>query len=571
MKPALRLASCAVAIAAAGLLPPRDASGYAIEVHKDFYDLAFGGRDAGRSVQPPAAEDLVAFRRFVYDRAAAHPDFRKRWPSFERFDAAAFKEFLLLNPGKRVVGIDHVPADRPTDVRTVVREGSVDPDNDERNQDRLYLDGNEVRLDPFGRAVPYDPRTVWFGGLTGIPSQFDAHGATLRTGKKGGGLWTALRAPEQFARPPVPLGSAPEFSETYTELAMIAALRGGPGGEWLALTFGGNNLHGIEDLGNQIHTTVLGIPEFFLDAKLTHTWLRIRNMFASRAPDPASLGFVPPARLTTDQVNQAMALIKAGKEDQVDPKIRWALGKEPKGQPTDTELGIRIIGNHHRLLEDFVQEQYLAGARAIEAGHPERALPAVRDLIRRAQAGDDAFERRCRNALARAGLGARAKGQTPYARVIAEVMIEASAPEAAPIYRATRKISKKSLQRGGVYDKQLGHDVMDFVELEGNEKHVRTIWELSARAFARVVSAIRLWDEVFQRETSDVAAGSPEALARAAAIVDRLVERQLAALEAAEARRRDYLQEVETRWREEKEAASRPGFLSRIKGWFRGR
>lgn len=557
-------AATLVAVGAGALsLAPKPAAGYAVEVHKDFFDLAFGGRDAGRQVTPPTAADLEAFRRFVWERGQQNAELRRRWPTFEAFDAAAFKELLQLNPGKQVVAIDHVPSGRGTDVRTVVREGSVDPDNDLRNQDRLWVDADgQVALDPFGRAVPYDPRTTWFGGLTGTPSQFDAHGATLRTGEKGDGILTAFRHPEQFARPPVALGSAPEFSETYTELAMIARLWGGPGSEWLALTFGGNNLHGIEDLGNQIHTTLIGIPQFFIDAKITYYQLKLKRAFRKKV-DPADAGFVPPTSLTMDEVNHAMRLIKAGQEDQVDPRVRFALGKEPKGLPSDTEIGISIIGNHHRLLEDFVEKQYLAGAAAIAAGDPSGALPEVRRLIQRARAGDAEFERRARAALASAGLGRLEKGQTPYGKVIADLMIEHSAPEAAPIYKAIRAISKKELKRDGVYDAELGHDVLDFVTDTGNE-HTDRIWELSGRAFARVVTAIRLWDEVYHQETDDVAPGSDEAKARANAIVDRMVARQLERLEAARQRREAYLAEKRAEWDE----ANRPGILDRIKGWF---
>lgn len=558
-----RLAAAIVAVAAA-LVADR-AWGYAIEVHKDFYDLAFGAANAGRTVTPPAAEDLVAFRRFIWERAATRSaEFRRRWPTADAFDAAALKELLALNPGKSVVGIDRVPADRPADVRTVVREGSVDPDNDDRNQDRLFLREGKVVLDPFGRAVPYDPRTTWFGGLTGVPSQFDAHGATLREGEKGGGIMTAFRHPEQFARPPVPLGSAPEFSQTYTDLAMLARLRGGPGAEWLALTFGGNNLHGLEDLGNQIHCTVLGIPEFFLDAKKAYYKRKLRNLLRGRQ-DPAA-GWGPPASLTPEQVNDAMAKIKAGRIDEVDRGVRFALGHEPKGQPTDVDLGLQIIGNHHRLLEDFVESQTISAMRAMAAGRPQDVAPHLRAVLERAQRGDAAFEARCRAALAAAGVGRDPAGQPEFARVLAEVMIQHSAPEAAPIYRAIRKVSRPGLKREEVYDAALGHDPLRYVTATSGE-HVDRIWELSGRAFARVVSILRLWNETFDAQTGGVAPGSAEALARADVIVERLVGRQLAYLDAAAQRRDEYLAEKAAEHRAE--TTPRQGLLSRLRGMFR--
>lgn len=564
-RPTVALVLSLSATVGAALVAPR-AFGYAIDVHKDFYDLAWSAAPASsRTVEAPTDADVVALRRFVWERAAARSaEFRRRWPSADAFDAAAFKELLALNPAKSVVGIDRVPADRALDVRTVVREGSVDPDNDDRNQDRLFVRGGQVVLDPFGRAVPYDPRTTWFGGLTGIPSQFDAHGATLRTGEKGGGIFTAFRHPEQFARPAVALGSAPEFSQTYTDLALIARLRGGRGSEWFALTFGGANMHGLEDLGNQIHCTVLGIPEFFVDAKLTYYKRKLKNILRGR-DDPAK-GWGPPASLTTAQVNDAMEKIKAGREDEVDRSVRFALGHEPKGQPTDVDLGLKIIGNHHRLLEDFVESQTISAMNALRAGTTANTPAHLRALLERAQRGDAAFEQRCRAALTAAGLGRDPKGATEFARVLAEVMVEQSAPEAAPIYRAIRKISLKELKRGGFYDSQLGHDPLKFVTTTTGE-HVDTIWELSGRAFARVVTILRLWEEQFQGHTSDVAPGSAEALARADVVVERLVGRQLAYLDAAAKRRDEYLAE---KAKEHADAtAPKKGLMDRLRGLFR--
>lgn len=558
-----RLAALPLALVAA--LAAQRAAGYAVEVHKDFYDLAFAGAASGRTMEAPTAADLVAFRRFVWERASRHAEFRRRWPTADAFDAAAFKEFLALNPAKTVVGIDGVPAGRALDVRTVVREGSVDPDNDFRNQDRLFVRGGDVALDAFGRAVPYDPRTAWFGGVTGVPSQFDAHGATLRTGEKGGGLFTAMRHPEQFARPPVALGSAPEFSQTYTDLAMLARLRGGHGAEWLSLTFGGNNLHGLEDLGNQIHCTVLGIPEFFVDAKKTFYKNKLKNLLRGRT-DPAA-GWGPPASLTPQQVNAAMALIKAGRVDQVDPGVRFALGHEPKGKPTDVDIGMQIIGNHHRLLEDFVESQTISAMRSLAAGRPQDVSPRMRTLLDRAQRGDATFEARCRSTLAARGLGSDPKAMTEFARVLAEVMVEHSAPEAAPIYRAIRKISLPGLKAGEVYDAELGHDPLKFVTTTTGP-HVDEIWELSGRAFARVVTILRLWDETFLAQTDDVLPGSPEAIARAEAVIDRLVGTRLAYLDAAATRRDEYLAE-KTKEHQAATAPPKKGLIDRLRGFFR--
>ncbi|MDC3379391.1 hypothetical protein OAX78_03820 [Planctomycetota bacterium] len=544
------------------------ASGYAIEVHKDFYDLAFGNRAAGQTVDAPTEQDLNDFRQFVWELSSNEPRFAAKWPTAASFTRAAFKEYLALNPGKQIVGIDYVPASRSLDVRTVVREGSVDPDNDYRNQDRFFIEGGgTVQQDAWGKAVPYDPRTVWFGGLTGTPSQFDAHGATSRTGEKGGGIWTAIRRPEQFARPAVVLGSAPQFSETYTKLAMMAHMWGGHGSEWLSLSFAGNNMHGLEDLGNQIHTTVLGIPEFFVDAKWTLYKQKMSRMFSRRAAAPATQGFTAPASLTMSQITDAMLAIKRGDGDSVDPQIRFAIGQEPKGTPTDTDLGIMIIGNHHRLLEDYVQKQYLDGQAAIRAGNPSGAIQQVRDLIVAAEAGDAVFEAECRRALQAAGLGTSLRGETPFAEVLAELMVQKSSPEAATIYRSIRKIAKKELRRGGTYNDELGHEPLDFVVTDSG-RHVDRIWSLTSTAFARVVTILRLWDETFENEIDGVTPGSQEARDRAQLIANGLADARMTYIDEAAQRRADYVAEQQADY-DEANAPQAPGLLSRIRGWFR--
>jgi hypothetical protein len=188
----------------------------------------------------------------------------------------------------------------------------------------------------------------------------------------------------------------------------------------------------------------------------------------------------------------------------------------------------------------------------------------VRALLERARRGDAAFEAKCRAAMQAAGLG-QPRGAAEFARALGETMIEHSAPEAKEIYRAIRRISKPELKKGATYDAQLGHDPLQFVTTSEG-KDVDAIWELTGRAFARVVTVLRLWEETFRAETGDVTPGSPEALGRADAIVERLVGRQLAYLDAAQQRRDEYLAEKGAEHRKEVEPAT--GFLERIKASF---
>lgn len=518
---------------------------FSVEVHKDFYDLAFPNDPRGeRNIAAASASDLASFRHFIFDLARADPNFHQRWPSSADFNAFAFKEFLSLNPLRRVVGIDFVPADRATDLRTVVREGSTDPDNDRRNQDRLHLlpDGS-VSLDSSGRAVPADPRTVWFGGLVGPGSQFDAHGATLRHGSKGKWLITTLGRPQQYARPKVTLGSAPEFSECYAQLAMIAALWGGSGSEWLALTFAGNSLHGIEDMGNQIHATQIGSHRFYLDTLKAYIATRFRPLKDSAEEDASR--FHPPERLTVDALNEALELLET--PDSMNPQVRFALGLEPKGNLTATAIATRILGSHHRLLEAYVQERYLQSRDLIQAGASERAEPAVVALIAQAKAGDSDFREHSLSVLAEAGLGNAAKGSTPFAQILAEEMLERSAPEAAPLYESIRSISIAPLRqaRQVYFD---GQPTTEYIQPKyagenSDNKYTRRIWKFSGASFARVVTAIRIWFEAFELETGGVVPGSPEAIDRAQLVARRLASDRMELIQAAAKRRTAYLSE----------------------------
>jgi len=548
---------------------PLEASGFGGEVHRDLFDYAIDpppgqskpSAAVNRPVSPPTVEQLVAFRRVVWDYASKDARFKMRWPTFERFDSAAFKEFLGLNPYKQVVGIDTVPSGR-NDTLSIVRAASCDPDEDGRNEDRFFAEEGKIQLDAYGRALPYDPRLT--GQRIGIASRWHAHGATLRSGKKSGSVLKAIRKPEQFARPPRPAGSAPEYSQTYSELAMIARLWGGQGSEWLALTYGGHSLHGIEDLGNQIHCTQLGSYKFLLDGALAYSGTRLRR-FGKKRRSLSEQGFVAPGSLTTDQVNAAAALIGDRRASEADPKVLFALGHEPK-KPGIVGVVNEIVGSQHRLLEAFVQKQYLTSRDLLRAGREAEALPEIKHLIAVARRGDAAFEETCRARLRAAGLSKSSPGTAPFAHVIGEAMIEASAPEAEACYEAIRGISVKEMLRGARFD--FDQDPLQFVTAHTTKsKDVRAIWRLSETAWARTVTAVRLWLEVFEVETRGVTPGSAEARARIDRATRRLVERQLDYLEASAKSRAEHLSEQEAKLAAE--SSESKGILGRLRDRFR--
>ncbi|MBL4845095.1 MAG: hypothetical protein JKY65_06200 [Planctomycetes bacterium] len=549
-----------------GILPLQ-ASGFGGEVHRDFFDYAVDappgqprvGPAPSRLVTAPSVKQLEVFRGVVWTHASHAPRFKARWPTLDRFDSAAFKEFLGLNPFKQVVGIDTVPSNRGPDARSIVRAASCDPDEDGRNEDRFFVQNGQVQLDAYGRALPYDPRVT--GQRIGIASRWHAHGATLRTGKKSSSLISSIRRPEQFARPPQPAGSAPEYSQTYAELALIAQLWGGEGSEWLALTYGGHSLHGIEDLGNQIHCTQLGTHKFLIDAAIAYTGTRLKR-FGKRRQSLADGGFIAPTSLTPDQVNTAAALIGGRRSSEADPRVLFALGHEPRRPGLVGTVNV-IVGSQHRLLEAFVQNQYLTSRDLIRSGRGAEALPEIKHLIAAARKGDAAFEKTCRARLRSAGLATQPAGSTPFAKAIADAMIEASAPEAKACYEAIREISVKSLRRGARFG--FDQDPLQFVTAHTTKnKHVRKIWKLSELAWARTVTAIRLWRETFEKETGGVAPGSAEANARIHRAAMRLVDRQLAYLDATALSRAEHLKAQKSKLDVENR-----GFLGRLRDRFR--
>jgi hypothetical protein len=324
---------------------------------------------------------------------------------------------------------------------------------------------------------------------------------------------------------------------------MLARLWGGRGSEWLALTFAGNSLHGIEDLGNQIHTTLIGSHRFYLDTLIAYVSTRFWPLEVDEEDvDPAL--FRPPGRLTVVELSRALEL--RATPGAIDPRVRFALGLEPARQPGITDLAVEILGSYHRLLEAYVESLYLESRDRVLSGASDEALPGVVALLERAPEGDADFRAESGAALARAGLGSSPAGSTPFARVLAEELIVRSAPEAAPMYEAIRAIAVEPLR--GARTVYYEGPPLDFIQPRyrpgnGPDPHNARIWELNTAAFARVVTAMRLWWDAFERETGGVPPGSAEARSRAQGIAERLAATQMETLRQAEARRARYIEE----------------------------
>ena len=296
------------------LIAPALGSAYGTRVHRVLARCALGPPERpcgeqpeGRALPGISDLDLSEFRAWLFARAAAVRDtalrrrFRARYPSERAFDERAMKEFLMMNGEARVLGVDSFAAvyraaqsgptaaveqyraGSPITPGRALELGSVFPDLDRRNQNRLLRDraGTLVRS-ARGDSVPFDPISLNMGRLTGLSSQAHAHYALDRH-PKSSDPEVLRRTPWDFA---VPIGYdgpvetfAAENAQLYTDLALLAALNERPSGRALGALYAGAAMHYLGDAGNAIHTVQVGIYEIFRDATVRHWTLRARNLF----------------------------------------------------------------------------------------------------------------------------------------------------------------------------------------------------------------------------------------------------------------------------------------------------
>ena len=115
-----------LALVFALLAAPSAALGYGVWIHyiapsevlKDFKSAPGLNVPAIRTTMLSGATDadVAGFRTWFYGRASALKDagvraaFLKRYPTPASFDLKAFKEFLMMNPGAGVLGVDSFAA-----------------------------------------------------------------------------------------------------------------------------------------------------------------------------------------------------------------------------------------------------------------------------------------------------------------------------------------------------------------------------------------------------------------------------------------------------------------------------
>ena len=470
--------------------------------------------------------DLARFRLWFYGRAAAikdttiHRAFIKRYPNAAAFDATAFKVFLMLNPEAQVLGVDSFAAvyrsRRPNDVAldptrayqpgqrvtiaTALEMGAVYPDIDRRNQDRLYRtpDGR-VALTARGDTVPMDPMTLNWGRLTGLSSQAHAH-IGLNHEHHSSDPSVLSMTPWNFVIAiGFPTDSVESYAEQnaqlYTDLSYLAMLSGGSGSEMLSDLYAGNAMHYVEDVGNAIHTLQAGVEQFYADATMQYWLSRFKTVFGLFGSTPSR-----------------------------------------------NSIGLDILTNHHTFSEKLFQVELQQAWRLDSLGKRDSISASMRGVLDAMRNGDPMFKRVLDGAVFS---NAAKKWYPPFGSLIAGAVIDSSYQDGATIYRLTREIAVSRLHKLGVaidFDTIPDAKVWDFMQDRSDPKiraALDTFNIYQGKAMARVHDALTSWWDRY------VITGrtTPSLRSRLAdGLIERLVVNQLNYLNAADARRQEFVE-----------------------------
>jgi hypothetical protein len=455
------LRSSLLALAAALLCAAPAAHAYNEAVHHFLTRKAFAGRDAwlAAPLAAPTAQDHAAFRARFWQLASqsADPslgaDFLARFPTVESLDAAAFKEWLMLDPAARVHGLEPTPEDVSEPLGTLLPLASRWPDDDERNRHRYQRDAKGAVLKaPDGQPLPFDPATLWMGSLTGTSSQGHAHYGLLPP-PLSDDPEVLKKDPRHFAIPANIQTFGVEFAQLYTDLAQVARHSGLPAGPWLEQAFAGASFHHLEDVANQIHTIQVGIFEFFEAAFLQ-----------SKLRDVKTLGGLLGDRATLET------------------------------------LGLRLVSNHHLLLEDLFAKRV---AEAEGKPGPRPLPPEVTQAIAGLDHDDPELAQAARAAMAAArGQGANGDGEVA---ALMRALIERSSLEGPEIYRLIWTLSTPTLHDGRGHEYKDGADDPDkFVEFDHPHAAgtLTKFYRLQGQGLHRATTSLRLWQEAYDAEAA---------------------------------------------------------------------
>jgi hypothetical protein len=480
------------ALAAAFLAAPSVALGYGVWLHYIVPAAALKDFKAGIPVPAIRTEviagatdaDLARFRTWFYSRAAGLKDtvvrraFLKRYPNAAAFDEKAFKVFLMMNPEAKVLGVDsfaavyraRTPADAAMDPtapytpgksltrQVALQMGSVYPDIDRRNQDRLYrTPTGRIELTTRGDTVPMDPMTLNWGNLTGLSSQAHAH-IGLNHEKHNNNPATLALTPWNFVADfGFPTDSVESYGEVnaqlYTDLSYLAMLSGGSGSEMISTLFGGNAMHYIADAGNQIHTLQAGIKDFYSDATWQYWLSRLKTVFGLFGSTPSR-----------------------------------------------NSIGLDILTNYHTLSETLFQSELQSAWRLDSLGRKDSIPPAMAGALQALRTGDPGFKR----VLDAVRVSNARKYFSPeYGRLIAGTVIDSSFQEGAELYRLTRTFGVTHLRKVGVrvdFDTIPASRIWEFIR-DRNIPEVKAALDtfniVEGRGLGRVNVALNGWWDAY--------------------------------------------------------------------------
>ncbi|MFI5101101.1 MAG: hypothetical protein ACHQE5_11420, partial [Actinomycetes bacterium] len=470
--------------------------------------------------------DVAAFRLWFYNRAVAikdsgvHNAFLKRYPNAAAFDAKAFKAFQMMNPEAQVLGVDPFAAvyrargrndialdpttpyqpGQKVSIATALEMGSVYPDIDRRNQDRIFRtpDGRVV-LTARGDTVPMDPMTLNWGRLTGLSSQAHAHiGLNHEHHSSDPGVLSMT--PWNFVIAiGFPTDSVESYAEAnaqlYTDLSYIAKLSGGPGTDLLSVFYAGNAMHYIADVGNAIHTLQAGVERFYTDATMQYWMSRLKTVFGLFGATPSR-----------------------------------------------NSIGLDILTNHHTLSEKLFQVELQQAWRLDSLGKRDSISASMRTVLDAMRNGDPLFKRVLESAVLS---NAHKYWYPPFGSLIASTVIDSSFQDGATIYRLTREIAVPRLHKLGVainFDTVADARVWDYVRDRSDPQVKATLDTFNIYqgiAMARVHDALTSWWDRYL--ITDRTTATKDRPALIDGLMKRVLRDQLNYLNAADARRQEYI------------------------------
>jgi hypothetical protein len=487
-----------VALALATVAPAR---AFAVDVHEAMTQRAL--LSSGLAVPVPSTPgqpflpDVVRTHLDVRARASGTAEaWTARYPTPDHFDAWAYKEFLELAPEATVQGIDAItlPADRVfggMSLLDVAAIGSKQPDDDFRNRDRFAYDADRKRIsDANGNPVAVDPALTNMGNLGSLSSQAHAHYA-LADVEFSDDPEVLKTDPRRFAVPVnwegAPIQTlAPEMAQTHVDLALLAALSDAPGREMVSWMMFGQAMHYVEDAGNPVHNVQVGLYDFFVDAFFARFELGLRT----------GGGYVGELRSLAS-------------------------------------IGIDFLQNHHTIGEEITRK------RLVEAWKGD-GTPEAEALLQALSEDDPDMVGKLDAALA--PLGPHPE-DGEFARVITEALADVGSGYGDDVYRVTRELAHPKYRKVGVvYD--YDHDDPDDAVAAPSEENAATwaeFWSLQEAAFRRTGTCVRRIAALQQARIASAGDDPAKREALRTAVEDRLIQRQLTVLAAADERRARYL------------------------------